>query len=212
MYSKDRYKSTIGFVDLLFNVLVGFVFLFLVAFILINPITKKSDITKKAEFIIQLTWPDESSDDIDLWVMDPQGNKIGFNNKENGLLNLERDDLGQSNDIVIIQGTPHIIKKNEEITSIRGIVPGTYHISVHYYSQYNKANGAVPITVTVIKINPYKEVYKEQKKISKEGQTVNFIRFEVSDTGAIFGLEKSSTSAVGDHGKQYYQSQGGPYK
>ena len=179
---------------------------------MINPVNKKADITKKAEFIIQLNWPDGSSDDIDLWVMDPQGNKIGFNNKENGLLNLERDDLGQSNDIVIIQGTPHIIKKNEEITSIRGIVPGTYYISVHYYSQFNKANGAVPITVTVIKINPYKEVYKEQKKISKEGQTVNFIRFEVSDTGAIFGLEKSSTSAVGDHGRQYRQSQGGPYK
>ena len=46
-----KYKSTIGFTDLLFNLLVGFVFLFIIAFILINPITKKKDVPKK-----QSTW------------------------------------------------------------------------------------------------------------------------------------------------------------
>ena len=39
--NKNKYKSTIGFTDLLFNLLVGFVYLFIIAFILINPIQKK---------------------------------------------------------------------------------------------------------------------------------------------------------------------------
>ena len=91
MYSKDRYKSTIAFVDLLFNILVGFVFLFLVAFLMINPVAKKADIEKKAEFLITLSWPNDSPQDIDLWVMDPHKNKVGFASKEKGLVHLERE-------------------------------------------------------------------------------------------------------------------------
>ena len=43
MFDKNRYKSTIGFTDMLFNVLVGFAFLFIVAFLLIKPESKKED-------------------------------------------------------------------------------------------------------------------------------------------------------------------------
>ena len=70
--SKKRNRTIIGsnlsFNDLLFNVLVGFVMLFVIAFLLINPITKKSDIPVKAEFLIVLSWPADAADDIDLWV------------------------------------------------------------------------------------------------------------------------------------------------
>ena len=55
--------------DLLFNVLVGFVLLFILAFMLINPITKKAEIPKKAEIMVMLEWEDKSKDDIDLWVV-----------------------------------------------------------------------------------------------------------------------------------------------
>ena len=62
------YGSQVAFIDLLFNTLVGFVFLFILAFILINPIAKKSDIEVVAEFIVKINWPDASPDDIDLWM------------------------------------------------------------------------------------------------------------------------------------------------
>ena len=39
---RRQYSSSIAFNDLLFNLLVGFVFLFIVAFILINPPTKRN--------------------------------------------------------------------------------------------------------------------------------------------------------------------------
>ena len=46
--SDPRYRSSFGFIDLLFNLLVGFVFLFMLAFMLINPVAKKETIKQKA--------------------------------------------------------------------------------------------------------------------------------------------------------------------
>ena len=63
-----RTGSNLAFNDLLFNVLIGFVMLFVIAFLLINPIAKKADIPVKAEFVIVLEWDNESHTDLDLWV------------------------------------------------------------------------------------------------------------------------------------------------
>ena len=41
--SDPRYRSSFGFIDLLFNMLIGFVFLFMLAFLLINPVKKERD-------------------------------------------------------------------------------------------------------------------------------------------------------------------------
>ena len=69
-----QYHSNLPFVDLLFKVLIGFVFLFIVSFLLINPIAKRADIEVKAEFLITVMWPDDLEDDVDTYVEDPVGN------------------------------------------------------------------------------------------------------------------------------------------
>ena len=91
--ARRQYGSSTAFNDLLFNLVVGFVFLFVIAFILINPPTKKADIPTKAEYIFIIEWDSESADDIDLWVRDPNGITVSFTRKEGGLLNLEKDSL-----------------------------------------------------------------------------------------------------------------------
>lgn len=149
--------SNLSFNDLLFNVLVGFVMLFVIAFLLINPITKKSDIPVKAEFLIILNWPAEVADDIDLWVQRDSDKPVGFSNRENTPLHLDRDDLGRVNDSIIIDGKETFINSNRETTTIRGIVPGDYFVGVHYYSMSSIED--VPYTVTVMKVNPYRELY-----------------------------------------------------
>ena len=95
-----RYVSNVAFTDLLFNIVVGLAFLFLLAFILMNPIAIDKDVEEKSDFIIILTWDDESGDDIDLWVRDPLGNILSFRNRGVGMMHLDRDDLGLSNDKV----------------------------------------------------------------------------------------------------------------
>ena len=197
MYSKDRYKSTIAFVDLLFNILVGFVFLFLVAFLMINPVAKKADIEKKAEFLITLSWPGDSPQDIDLWVMDPHKNRVGFSSKETGLMHLERDDLGWGNDTIKSGDKITILNQNIENTSIRGILPGDYYVSVHFYSTNQKFNDPIPVKIKIEKINPYSILYEGTKYFTTEGQTQNYVKFTVNERGSVTDMTDSNESAVG---------------
>ena len=57
MESKSRYKSSLAFTDLLFNILIGFAFMFIIAFLLINPVQKDADIEAKAEFMSEFNSP-----------------------------------------------------------------------------------------------------------------------------------------------------------
>ena len=60
---KGKYHSNVSFLDLLFNLVVGFVMLFIIAFLLIRPIAENKQIEQKAEYIISVTWPKEFADD-----------------------------------------------------------------------------------------------------------------------------------------------------
>ena len=42
--------TNLSFNDMLFNILIGFVMLFILAFLLINPITKKADVPTRQKF------------------------------------------------------------------------------------------------------------------------------------------------------------------
>ena len=165
-----KYHSNLSFNDLLFNVLLGFVVLFFIAFLLINPPTKKDEVPLKAEVVIMLEWPDELSDDVDLWVMGPDELRVGFKNRETGLLHLDRDDLGISNDTIKIGSEVVINRINREIITVRGKVPGDYYVSVHYYGK--RTEGPIPVTVTVLDVNPYKEIYTLTVPITNKGQEV----------------------------------------
>ena len=76
--SNERYKSTIAFTDLLFNILVGFAFLFIIAFLLIKPEAKKQDFERKAEFVVVMEWDKLAHGDLDLYVQDPTGAQCSF--------------------------------------------------------------------------------------------------------------------------------------
>ena len=198
MDSADKYKSTIAFIDILFNILIGFVFLFLIAFLLINPITKKNDIISPAEFLIVLNWPSHLDDDIDLWLRGPNGETVGFRSKEVGIFHLERDDLGFANDKVIHSGNEIAVKKNQETIAIRGIYPGEYMISVMYYATYDTKNPkkTIPVNVEVIKVNPYIIAFTQNKTLTEVGQTINFYSFRVDERGFIKDIRETDANAV----------------
>ena len=67
-----RTNSNQAFVDMLYNKLIQFFVLFILAFILINPIAKEADIESKAEIIVTIDW-DEGDHDVDLWCKNPKG-------------------------------------------------------------------------------------------------------------------------------------------
>jgi hypothetical protein len=132
---RPKYNSTISFIDLAFNLLICFVCLFSIAFLVMSKkIEKDKKINAKAEFMITVTWPNELHDDVDTWVEDPLGNIVSFNRREQGLMHLDRDDLGNRNDKITLEdGTTIEFKENREIVTVRGIVPGEYVVNAHMY-------------------------------------------------------------------------------
>jgi len=200
--SKKRNRTIIGsnlsFNDLLFNVLVGFVMLFVIAFLLINPITKKSDVPVKAEFLIVLSWPNDAADDIDLWVQRDSEKPVGFSNRENTPLHLDRDDLGRTNDKVIIDGNPKTINVNRETTTIRGIVPGEYFVAVHYYSMTTIED--LPYTVTVMKINPFRELYSITGTLTSRREIQRLPAFSIDKDGSVTEIFQHFRKVVPESG------------
>ena len=192
MQSHDKYKSTIGFIDILFNILVGFAFLFIVAFLLIKPEAKREDFDRKAEFIVVMEWDKERQDDIDLYVQDPSNTIVHFRNARANFMHLDKDDLGKRNDTIMVNGVEKIVKINREVVTIRGIVPGEYIVNVHYYSDYSEhANvtrgpmSPLEVKVTVYKFNPYSEVWQGTKTFTRKGQEETFVRFTMDKNGGV---------------------------
>lgn len=172
------------FTDLLFNALLGFTFLFLVAIMFMNPVAKKGIIDPKAEYIITINWKDMSPDDIDLYVEDPNGSLVWFRNREAGLVHLDRDDRGIVNDTININGEEIQNPLNQEVVTIRGVVPGEYVVNVHYYA--TETGLPVPVTVKVSKVNPALEiVYYGDVTLEKKGEEKTAVRFNIGKDGKV---------------------------
>jgi hypothetical protein len=190
-----RRNASDPFTDLLFNALLGFTFLFLIAIMFMNPVAKKGIINPKAEYIITVAWPDHSPDDVDTWVEDPNGNLIWFRNREAGLVHLDRDDRGQINDTITINGEEIQNPLNQEIVTIRGVVPGEYVINVHYYA--TETQQALPVTVKVSKINPTLEiVYYGDTLLEKKGDEKTAVRFVIDKSGSVTQVSHINKSLV----------------
>lgn len=184
-----RNNQSSALYDIVFLMAAGFFILFVVALWYVNPIAKLGKIDNKAEFIITVTWPDDLDVDIDTWVMDPNGILIWFSSKSpnNSPVHLNRDDLGHSNDTIVIDNEFVVIKQNIEITAIRAILPGEYILNVHFYSNYQKID-YVEVIVKVEKLNPtVKRIFYTITPIilTTKGQEVTVVRFVVDVDGSV---------------------------
>ncbi len=172
------------FTDLLFNALLGFTFLFLVAIMYMNPTAKSGIIDPKAEYIISITWADNSPDDIDIWVEDPTGQLLWYRAPEQGLLHLDRDDRGLLNDTITINGKEIQNPLNQEVVTIRGTVTGEYVVNVHYYQ--TQTNNPVAVSVRVAKVNPALEiVFYDTITLEKLNDEKTAVRFVIRPDGTV---------------------------
>ena len=207
--NNEKYKSTIGFTDLLFNILVGFAFLFIIAFLLIKPEQKKEDFQRKAEFVIVMEWDHDQPDDIDLYVQDPTQAKVHFRLPITNFMYLDKDDLGYANDIVKYEdGTVTKVNINREVVTIRGIIAGEYVINAHYYSsrewsrlgnmaeygelptnskQVQDKEKPLTVKIELHRVDPYKIMWVGEKKFFKKGQEETFLRFIIDKEGDQIG-------------------------
>ena len=190
-----RFHNNLAFVDFLFILLLAFISMLILALLLINPVTKQSEVERKAEYIIVLEWDKESHDDVDLWVRNPLKKHVSFRNKVEGLMHLDKDDLGTVNDTLVLpDGTRQIILLNREVVTLRGWHAGEYVINVH---MFNKKT-AVPtnITVQMIKINPYKILFEEKIVLLTRGEEATIRRITMDKLGNIIDTNKDPASII----------------
>ena len=179
-----QYRNTDPFIDLLFNALLGFTFLFLVSVMFMNPEARKGRVDLKAEYIISVTWPDHLADDIDLWVQDPIGDTVSYLRKDAGWLHLDRDDRGEINDTVVIDGREVVYPINQEVVTIRGIIPGEYIVNLYYYTAARPR--PVEALVKVEKVNPtLQTVYVRKVTLAAQDDEQTVVRFTLDTAGGI---------------------------
>ena len=176
------------FIDLLFNLLLGFAFLFIISFLMIQPILKKAEVHTQAEYIITVTWPLNNKDDVDTWLEDPLGNIVYFKNKEAGLAHLDRDDLGDMNDVIVLaDGTTVKYPYNQEILTIRGFIGGEWTLNLHMYSKREKTPTVARVTVD--KLNPkLKTIIAKDILLEVRGDEITVARFEMGTSGDILSI------------------------
>ncbi|MDJ0832902.1 MAG: hypothetical protein QNJ69_05230 [Gammaproteobacteria bacterium] len=175
------------FTDLLFNTLLGFSLLFFISIIFMNPIAKLGNVNFKAEYIITVTWPEDQPDDIDVWVQDPNRNLLSYRNSNVGWLHLDRDDQGDINDTVMINGVETVYPINQEVVTIRGIVSGEYIVNLQYYKSTTQQ--PVPVTIKIEKVNPsLRVVYVDKVLLENEDDEKTVLRFYLDANGEVASI------------------------
>jgi hypothetical protein len=185
----------VPFTDILFNVLLGLVFMVFTAFSLINPTAKTGIVDLKAELLITVTWPDNDPNDMDLYVEDAAGNIVWYHSKEAGLMHLDRDDRGNYRDTITVNGKQIQNPLNQETVTIRGIVPGEYVVNVNEFVA--STPDKVPVSVKVEKLNPVATViYYGTIAFDHKGQEETFVRFTLDADGQVSDVNTKSKSLV----------------
>ena len=191
---KRNYHTNMAFLDLLFNTLLCFAALFVLSFILINPSKKENNIKAKADFMITVTWNKDLDDDVDTYVEDPVGNLVAFMRREEGLMHLDRDDLGHRNDTINTPNGPIEYKDNREIVTLRGFFPGEYVVNVHMYMKREIA--PTEVTIVLEKLNPYMIIMAKNVILTTSGQEDTAFRFVVDSEGSVTKVNELKKTLV----------------
>lgn len=209
MKTKANYRHGFGlaFLDMVFNMTLAFAFLFTLAFVLIRPPAnpEKRNVDLKAEFILTMTWPAETLDDIDMWIMMPDGRKVMYMNKDVDYVTLDRDDRGGYGDTYGPFGGPkQLIKHNREMITIRAIVPGRYVVAAHVFAVYSyvdeiKTELHLPYEakLELAKINPrVVDVASASVLLDTPRQQKAFLAFTVEPDGSVSNIERNPPDEI----------------
>ena len=173
-----------AFTDLLFNSLLGFAFMFAIAFMLISDPSDGGKIDSKAEILISVRWPDQHPDDVDAIVESPQGGLVWYHNRDTGLMHLDRDDRGIFADKMNVNGATISNPINQETVTIRALQSGEYVVNLlHYQANYDKP---LTVDVKVEKLNPEVElVYYGSHELKGVGDEQTAVRFSIDSKNNI---------------------------
>lgn len=178
-------KYIISFVDILFS----FLFVLICILFLLKTQSENEPFLKpNVVFQLVMDWSGDNQDDVDIWYSDPKQRIVGFKRREGGegsLASLSHDDLGARNDL---DTHGNIIEINQEIINIRGIIEGEHVVNAHMYNK--KFSGPTKISIKLIKIKPYQEIFSREKVLEKDNDEITFFRFTLDKDGKVIDLNE----------------------
>ena len=174
----EKTEGQDAFTDLLFNTLLGFAFMFAIAFMLISDPSEGGKIESKAEILISVRWPDKHPDDVDAIVESPEGDLVWYHNRDTSLMHLDRDDRGIFADKMNVNGAVISNPINQETVTIRALQSGEYVVNLlHYQANYDEP---LTVDVKVEKLNPEVElIYYGSHELEGVGDEETAVRFSV---------------------------------
>lgn len=179
----SRRSLPLPFLDLLFILLLTL----LVITVPRQPVAK-TDIENRAEFLIEMTWPDDSATDIDLWFGAPTGEVIWFSSKQGSFYSLGKDDLGLSGDQARMpDGTTRTVRFNQEVVTMRGWTPGRFQVSAHSYGWLESE--PLEVTIRLIRLNPFRVEITQQVTFTMRGQELPAFGFTLDAAGTITSID-----------------------
>lgn len=190
-----KFDFRTAYIDLLLNFLTSIIFIFVLTTILIQ--AKKQNENegprKDAQYIITATWNKEIDCDVDLWVQDPIGNVVSFKVPSNGLMHIERDDMGLKNDYYFNSNNQLVAKtdENRELWTLRGKIKGEFTVNLHLYAcridwqaMLLRAPVNLPVMIEVVKLNPsLTSIRKQEIILQRIWDEVTVFNFTLDENG-----------------------------
>ncbi|MEK9152492.1 MAG: hypothetical protein AAB692_03940, partial [Patescibacteria group bacterium] len=177
------------FVDLMMSTLIVVTALLIISSDDEKQARQRTHIQAEGKFVIVMTWPDGSRDDVDLHVMSPNDKDVYFSSREVDLMHLDHDDRGARGDSVETAEGTVIADSNEERTTIRGIIPGEYIVNAHMY--YKLDDDPTPVTIVLYKlIGRDAEVVRKVRVLEYRGHEQTAFRFTLDAEGTVSDINE----------------------
>lgn len=190
-------EHRVVFLDLIMNALLCFIALFIIAYVQIRPESEaESVITTEGEFAVILDWPDDSVDDVDLYVRNPRGAIVYFESRDTGLMHLEHDDLGSRNDTFSKDGVDIRVLKNQERVVIRGVIPGEYTVNIHMYRKNDPFPTHATVSLFRIRGSDH-EIVKKERVLDHDGHEYTVFRFTLDQSGSVSNINELPRTIAG---------------
>lgn len=180
---------------------MGVIFVFL-AVIMISTVEEPKKIAvenvpPKAEYLIQLSWDDNSEDDIDLYVRSPDNQVVYFSRRQTPLMFLDADDLGRGNTMALPDGTTKTVPTRRETVTVRAIMPGEFCVNAHAYRKNSPPGVVAHLVMTVTRLNPFSEITRATATFDTQGQEQTLANFTVAADGSVSAVYLAPVNLVG---------------
>jgi hypothetical protein len=170
---------SVSYIDFLWALCGVFLLLFLISDVQVEK--AKGNIIDPAQFLVEMTWTDDSPNDIDLWMSNPNNDIVYYHTREIGGMTLDTDNLGRNNTFTDPAGNLIVNHTRREVASIRAVMAGTYTVNVMLFDKVTK--GSETVKIRVFKLNPYKDIIEKVVVLETVKQESTILQFDVDKDG-----------------------------